>query len=293
MDALAQEFEQSRSHLRSVAFRILGSASEAEDAVQEAWLRLSRSDAAAVENLGGWLTTVVARISLDMLRARTARREEPLEPGRDEVAAPGFGVDSDREAQMADAVGLALLVVLDTLAPAERVAFVLHDTFGVPFEEIARIVGRSPAAARQLASRARRRVRGASTTSAAAVAEHRALVSAFVAALRAGDLNALIAVLHPDLVVRADATVTRGAPSELRGGEAWARQAVLGAAAARAHAASTRLALVDGDVGIVMAPRGRLFRVLRLGFAGGRIASLDVIGDPAELERLELAVLDE
>lgn len=289
-DWLAERFEESRPHLRGVAYRMLGAAGEADDAVQEAWLRLSRADTSGVENLGGWLTTVVARVCLDLLRSRKARREEPLE-----AYAPGpamsreSGTDPEEEALLADSVGVALLVVLERLAPAERVAFVLHDLFAVPFEEIAPIVDRSPAAARQLASRARRRVQGGTRPLDADLTGQRELAGAFLTALRGGDLNGLLAVLDPDLVVRADSfAVAPGASSEVRGARTWAQGAV-------AYSRGVRLAqpaLVDGAVGIVVAPRGRLFRVLSFTFADGKIARIDVIADPARLSQLDLAVLD-
>jgi RNA polymerase sigma factor (sigma-70 family) len=289
-EGLAERFEANRSHLLGVAYRMLGSASEAEDAVQEAWLRLSRSDSGSVENLRGWLTTVVGRVCLDMLRSRKSRREESLEVHMPEpIAKRANASDPEQEALLADSVGLALLVVLDTLAPAERLAFVLHDMFAVPFDEIGSIVGRSPAAARQLASRARRRVQGAPAAHGADLIRQRQLVEAFLAALRGGDFEALVAVLDPDVIVRADAVAARpGAPSEVRGAEIWARQAV--ASSQRARAA--RPALVNGTVGVVVAPGGRLFRVLTFTIAGGKIARIDVVGDPERLRQLDLAVLD-
>src|ERR687892_765678 len=216
-DYLAERFEEHRTHLRAVAYRMLGSLSEVDDAVQEAWLRLSRADATGIDNLGGWLTTVVARVCLDLLRSRKSRREEPLTPHAPEPVATGTsGSSPEHEALLADSVGLALLVVLDRLTPAERLAFVLHDMFAVPFEEVAPIVGRSPEAARQLAARARRRVRGGGAPNPDLV-QQREVVEAFLEALRAGDFERLLAVLDPDLVVRADAAITAGAPSEIRG----------------------------------------------------------------------------
>jgi RNA polymerase sigma-70 factor, ECF subfamily len=283
-DGLAAPFEQHRSHLRGVAYRMLGSLSEAEDAVQEAWLRLQRSDTSAVENLKGWLTTVVARVCLDMLRARKSRREEALEGAPETLVQR----DPEEEALLADSVGLALLVVLETLPPAERLAFVLHDLFAVPFEEIAPIVRRSEAATRQLASRARRRVRGKATVPAGELASQRRVVDAFLAALRAGDVEGLLAVLDPDLVARSDqASQAAGGAAEVRGAETWARGAVTFARGAR----FTRPALVNGAIGLVVAPRGRLFRVLTLTFVEGKIASIDVIGDPQSLRELELAAM--
>src|SRR5262245_54963072 len=269
---------------------MLGSTSEAEDAVQEAWLRLNRADTGDVENLRGWLTTVVARVCLDMLRARKSRREESLDAQRPErTAVHATGSDPERDAVLADSVGLALLVVLDTLEPAERLAFVLHDLFAVPFDEIASIVGRSSEAARQLASRARRRVRGRSVPSSADVNAQRKVVDAFLASLRARDAEALVAVLDPDVVVRADAvSVGAGGPREVRGAREWAQGAIVAARGAQA----ARAALVNGVVGVVVAPGGRLFRVLRFAFAGEKIARVDVVGDPADLQALDLAVLE-
>jgi RNA polymerase sigma-70 factor (ECF subfamily) len=287
---LAERFEAQRGHLRGVAYRILSSLNEADDAVQEAWLRLIRSETGSIENLGGWLTTVVARVCLDMLRSRNSRKEEALDAQVTEPAAkqPGRG-DPEQEALLADSVGLALMVVLDRLAPAERLAFVLHDLFALPFEEIAEIVGRSPDAARQLASRARRRVQGAGTSAGAGLAQRRAVVDVFLKALRAGDVDALLAVLDPDLVVHVDATSSAtGTVREVRGADNWARQAVTFSQGAR----SSRPALVDGEVGVIVAPRGRLFRVLRLTMRDGKIARIDVIGDEEQLRALDLAVLD-
>ena len=277
-DRLAESFEQSRAHLRAVAYRMLGSLTEAEDAVQEAWLRLARSGSGEVENLEGWLTTVVARVCLDMLRSRKARPEEPLAPGAPEPAAGG---NPEEEAALADSVGVALLVVLEHLAPAERVAFVLHDTFGVPFEDIARILGKSPAAARQLASRARRRVQGKPAASGADLAGQREVVGAFLSALRRGDFEALVSVLDPDVVVRIG-------PKEIRGARNWAKGAIAFARQLR----FAQPALVDGAVGIVLAPRGRLSRALRIGFRNGKIADVDIIAEPEGLRRLDVAVLE-
>jgi RNA polymerase sigma-70 factor, ECF subfamily len=300
---LAEQFEDNRGRLRAVAYRMTGSLSEAEDAVQEAWLRLSRTGAQEIDNLGGWLTTVVARVCLDMLRSRKSRREESLD-APDAAGAPlpepvaERRSDPEHEALLADSVGLALLVVLDRLAPAERLAFVLHDMFDLDFEEIGAIVGRTPTAARQLASRARRRVRGADAERAphpAAVSsphpalhlgEQRRIVDAFLTALRAGDFQALVALLDPDLVVHADVVAL---PGEVHGAEAWARQAITAAKGAK----FARVALVDGAVGAVVAPRGKLFRALRFTFANGRIARIDVVGGREGLAALELAVLDD
>jgi RNA polymerase sigma-70 factor, ECF subfamily len=287
-DQLTQPFEESRNHLRGVAYRMLGSLTEADDAVQEAWIRLSRSDVSGVANLKGWLTTVVARVCLDMLRARKARREESLDTSAPEPAAPSRRPsDPEQEAVLADSVGLALLVVLDTLNPPERLAFVMHDMFGLSFEEIAPIVGRSPDAARQLASRARRRVRGASPPHDAAITQQREVVDAFLAALRGGDFEGLLAVLDPDVVVRTDIP-TPGIPGEVRGARAWAAGAIVAARGARV----ARPALVNGAVGVVVAPQGRLFRVLQFTFRNGKIAQVDVIGHPARLGELDLAVLE-
>lgn len=289
-DWLAERFEENRGHLRAVAYRMLGSLSDADDAVQESWLRLSRAGGEGIENLSGWLTTVVGRVCLDMLRSRQSRREEPLErPVEAAAGAPRrAGVDPETEAQMADSVGLALLVVLERLAPAERLAFVLHDLFDLPFEEIAGIVGRTPAAARQLASRARRRVQGGRAAGAMDRSGQRRVVDAFLAALRSGDLPGLMAVLDPEVVIRVDeASAQPGIPREVRGAKEWAPRAMQAAQGARL----ARVALVEGSVGIVVAPRGRLFRALRFTFAGGRIAELEVIGDKERLKELEVAVL--
>src|SRR5882672_10685535 len=273
---LAERFETHRRRLRAVAYRMLGSVSEADDAVQEAWIRLSRADTSDVDNLAGWLTTVVARVCLDMLRSRKSRREDPLTLQHE------AGHDPEREALLADSVGVALLVVLETLAPAERVAFVLHDMFDLPFEEIAPIVDRTPTAARQLASRARRRVRGLAKTSEADVAGHRKIVDAFLAAARSGDMAGLLAVLDPDVVLHADRAAARlGGIAELSGAEAVA-------ANFKGKAQQARPALVDGALGVVVAPQGRLLLVLNLTFAGDRIASIDVVADPDRLEGLDL-----
>lgn len=286
---LAQRFEQNRDHLRAVAYRMLGSLSEAEDAVQEAWLRLNRIKADAIDNLGGWLTTVVARVCLDMLRARKSRREDEL--NEDSAGQPirhSSSPNPEQEAVLADSVGLAVMVVLDRLPPAERLAFVLHDMFDLPFDEIASIIGRSSIATRQLASRARKRVRGISRPSPALV-EQRRVADAFLAALRAGDFNALVAVLDPNLVVSADAAAaTPALQTEVRGAEFWARQAIKAAQGARAG----RIALIDGVPGLIVAPRGHLFRVMRFHFTEGRIAAIEVIGDQAMLAGMEIALMD-
>jgi len=286
-DYLAGRFEEHRAHLRAVAYRMLGSLNEVEDAVQEAWLRLSRADAAGIDNLGGWLTTVVAHVCLDMLRSRQSRREEPISPEAPEPVATGpSGSSPEQEAILADSVGLALLVVLDRLAPAERLAFVLHDMFGTPFEEIAPIVGRSAEATRQLASRARRRVRGGTAERAPDLVRQREVVDAFIAALRVGDFEGLLAVLDPDLVVRAD--MGAGARTEIRGAATWAKGAV-----AYGHMARlTQPALVDGAIGVVVAPHGRLTRALRFTIANGKITEIEVIGNPARLSEMEVSVVD-
>jgi RNA polymerase sigma factor (sigma-70 family) len=291
---LAQRFEENRTHLRAVAYRMLGSLSEADDAVQEAWLRLSRSDVGGVENLGGWLTTVVSRVCLDVLRSRRSRREEPLgehpgsrsfDPTVGRGAGRGAGGDPEHEALVADSVGPALLVVLEALSPAERVAFVLHDVFGVPFGEIAPVVGRSPAAAKMLASRARRRVRGETATPEPDLARKRAIVAAFLAASRDGDFGALLAMLDPDVVLRADdAAVRTGAPGEVRGAPA-----VADTFSGRARFA--RPALVDGSAGAAWAPGGRPRVVFGFGIKGGKIVEIDVIADPTRLRRLDVALL--
>ncbi|WP_432170126.1 sigma-70 family RNA polymerase sigma factor [Streptomyces sp. 1222.5] len=270
-DFLADRFEGYRGHLRSVAYRMLGSAAEAEDAVQEAWFRLHRSDTREVENLGGWLTTVVGRVCLDMLRSRRTRGEEPLDTWR---PAPSAEPDPAQDVVLADSVGVALLVVLDTLSPAERLAFVLHDLFGVPFEEIGGILGRSPAAARQLASRARRRVRGADAPEAD-LARQREVVDAFLAAARDGDFDGLLAVLDPDVVARSEAGVTSGAAGVAAGAASFARLARI-----------ARPALVDGATGLVVLVDGRPERVLTFAFAADRITVVDIVTDPARLAEL-------
>ncbi|HZB08484.1 MAG TPA: RNA polymerase sigma factor SigJ [Rubrobacter sp.] len=291
---LAKRFEEHRSHLRAVAYRMLGSLSEADDAVQEAWLRLSRSETSGVENLGGWLTTVVGRVCLDMLRSRTSRRVVPLgEPLGRRVPEPlvsrAEGIDPEHEALLADSVGLALLVVLETLSPAERLAFVLHDMFSVPYEEIAPVVGRSPTAARQLASRARRRIQGEAHVPDTDLATQREVVDAFLAASRGGDFDALVALLDPDVVLHADReAVPSRAPTVIRGAHAVAR----GALASSARARFTQPALVNGAVGLVMAPRGQLFLILGFTITDGKITEIDVVADPARLRQLDLAVLD-
>lgn len=270
--------------MRRVAYRMLGSLYEADDAVQEGWLRLTRADTSGVENLRGWLTTVVARVCLDLLRSRESRREEPL---TEHVAEPHVGgrrPDPEQEAVLADSVGLALLVVLQKLAPAERVAFVLHDMFAIPFEEIAPIVGRSLAAVRQLARRARRRVQGSVTPGGADLASQREVVDAFLAATRQGDFQALLAVLDPNVVLRTDAAIP-GGKVEIRGAEAIAGRAVRGGARA------ARPALVNGAVGVIVAPRGRLMMVLQFGIRNGKIVEIDGVAEPARLAGLDLVAL--
>jgi RNA polymerase sigma-70 factor (ECF subfamily) len=283
-DLLARRFETDRARLRAIAYRMLGSRTDAEDAVQEAWLRLSRAGDAGVENLGGWLTTVVARVCLDMLRVRRARREESADEAVPRLAA---AADAEQEALLAESVGLAMLVVLDRLTPSERVAFVLHDMFDLPFEEIAGIVGRSADASRQLASRARRRVRGATGDPEADRDRQRQVVEAFLAASRRGDFDALLALLDPSVVVRADAAaVATGAAPEVRGAAEVATTF-----AGRARAA--RPALVDGLVGLAWAPGGRPRVVFDFTTENGRIVAIDLIADPARLGELELELLNE
>ena len=284
---LADRFEEHRPRLRALAYRMLGSLSEVDDAVQEAWLRLSRADATGIDNLGGWLTTVVGHVCLDMMRSRMSRREEPLTPAPERVAAATNESSPEQEALLADSVGLALLVVLERLTPAERLAFVLHDMFAVPFEEIAPIVGRSATAARQLASRARRRVRGGTAAREADRVRQREVVDAFLAALRGGDFEGLLAVLDPELVVRTDIAAP-GAPSHVRGATVWAKQAVAFGHMARL----ARTALVDGTVGLVFAPRGRLLRALHFTIANRKITEIEVIGDPERLRRLDLSIVE-
>ena len=287
-DWLAARFEEHRARLRAVAYRMLGSMTEADDAVQDAWLRLNRSDAAEVENLGGWLTTVVARLCLDALRSRTSRREDSMDAHLpDLVIGSSAGADPEHEAELAESIGVAMLVVLDTLTPAERIAFVLHDTFGLPFEEIARIVDRSPTATRQLASRARRRVRGSVVPSDVSPARQRELIDAFVAAARSGDFEALLRILAPGIVARADtgAGASPLGPSRvIRGAEAVARQAL----AFRQLAPNARHALVNGGAGLVVFAGDRPFAVLRFEFRGEQIAEIDILAAPERLGRLDL-----
>jgi len=278
---LGERFEENRSRLTAIAYRMLGSGSEADDAVQEAWLRLSRSDVDAIDNLAGWLTTVVGRVCLDMLRSRKSRREEPLDSGVYEAAE-----NPEQEAVLADSIGLAMLVVLESLTPAERVAFVLHDMFAMPFEEIAPIVGRSEVATRQLASRARRRVQGAEPAGGTSVGSRREIVDAFLAASRGGDFTALLALLDPDVVLIADdATVrTGGIDKEVVGAERVAAQF-----AGRARAAQA--ALIDGEPGLVWAPGGNARVVFAFTFREGRITGIDIVGDADRLRELDVVIL--
>jgi RNA polymerase sigma-70 factor, ECF subfamily len=286
-DWLAERFQEHRPRLRAVAYRMLGSTSEADDAVQETWIRLSRSNAGEIDNLEAWLVTVVGRVALNMLRSRKTRREEPLD-GRlpDPIVDRADGIDPEHEALLADSVGLALLVVLETLTPAERLAYVLHDTFSVPFDEIGAILDRSPEAARQLASRGRRRIRGADTAPEADPATRQEVVEAFLAAARDGDFDALVAVLDPDIVLRED--TGSGTLVEVRGAESVARRAKgfsqLGLVA--------RAALVNGGAGWVSLLDGELFAVAALTLQNGRIATMDILRDPARLARVDLTVFD-
>jgi len=283
---LAQRFEEKRGHLRAVAYRMLGSETEAEDAVQEAWLRLSRSDASVIQNLGGWLTSVVGRVCLDMLRSRKSRKEGPLDE-LSSIESADNRTDPERDAMMADSVGLALLVVLETLAPAERVAFVLHDMFDMSFDEIAPIVGRSPVAARQLASRARRRVQGGTAVRDADLTREREVVDAFVAASRSGNFNALLALLDPDVVVRADqAAVEMGATGEVRGANAVAKTF-------SGRAGAAKPALLDGAVGLAWAPGGQPRVIFHFAIVDGRIATIDMVADTRDLRQIDLTMLED
>lgn len=278
MSNLADAFEEHRNHLRLVAHRMLGSASEADDAVQEAWLKLTRADTSAVENLRAWLTTVIARVCLDMLRSRTSRREAPLA----DAPEPAVVAPAPVERELADSIGVALLIVLDKLDPAERLAFVLHDLFAMPFDEIAPMIGRSTAAARQLASRARRRIQGASAPEVE-LATQRRVVDAFIAALRAGDMEGLVAVLDPDVVARVDSATT----SPIRGAREWAR----GAIAFQRAAAHVRSILIDGRVGLALAPGGVIQRVLVFAFAGASISEVEVITERDAIAELVIEEL--
>jgi len=290
-DWLAKRFEENRGHLKAVAYRMLGSLNEADDAVQEVWLRLSRSGASGVANLGGWLTTAVARVCLDMLRSRKARREEPLEAHvPDPIVSPDSVPDPEQETLLADSVGLALLVVLETLEPAERLAFVLHDMFSVPFDDLAGILGRSPAAARQLASRARRRVQGTAPVADTDMTRQREVVKAFLAASRNGDFEALLAVLDPDVVLRADAgSFHPGASKVVRGAARVAEQALLFSRLAQ----HCRLALVNGTPGLVTTPGGQPYSVVGFAIRHGKIVEIDILADPERLQQLNLSVLTE
>ena len=299
---LTERFEENRPLLRQVAYRMLGSLSEAEDAVQEAWLRLNRIDTATVDNLSGWLTTVVSRVCLDTLRSRKSRREQPLDAQvTQRSAARGQGADPEGEALLADSVGVALLVVLDTLTPAERLAFVLHDVFAMPFDEIGSILGRSTAAAKQIASRARRRVRGSPEPTDAGRTRQREVVDAFMKAVRAGDVEGLLGVLDPDAVIRIDAAarldgvVRSDAPAaeagkarELRGASTWATTFI---ALSRGLERFAQPALINGSVGLILAPRGHLVRALIFTFGHDKVTRLETIGDPVRLRDLDISVL--
>jgi RNA polymerase sigma-70 factor (ECF subfamily) len=289
-DWMAERFEEQRSHLRAVAYRMLGSLTEADDAVQEAWLRLSRADTSDVENLGGWLTTVVARVCLNMLRSRSTRREDPIDwHVPDPVVTLDDHVDPQQQALLADSVGLALLVVLETLSPPERLTFVLHDMFAVPFDEIAPIVGRSATATRQLASRARRRVRGAAPPPDHDLARQREVVEAFFAAARDGDFESLVAVLDPDVVLRSDRGARPGASRVLRGAEAVAGQALMFADPSRL----LRPALVNGAAGVLVTVGGRLVAVMAFTVIADKIVAIDALGDPHRLDQLDLTLPDD
>ena len=286
---LAEQFEQHRAHLRAVAYRMLGSASEAEDAVQESWIRLGRAEVSDVENLRGWLTTVVARVCLDQLRTRTSRREDPLDAHVPDPVISRADRDPESDALLADSVGLALLVVLERLEPAERLAFVLHDVFGMTFEEIAPVVDRSPVATRQLASRARRRVQGQAPTSDTDWQQQRRVLDAFLAAARDGDFQGLVSVLDPNVVLRADGGALRGASRVVRGADAVAAQA----ATFSKLGLSNHVVLVNGSIGIVSRrPDGRPFSVLGFTIAGGKIVEINILADPERLGRLDLSAFD-
>ncbi|MFD7425759.1 sigma-70 family RNA polymerase sigma factor [Streptomyces sp. NPDC059818] len=289
LTSLAEQFERDRDHLKAVAYRMLGSASEADDALQESWLRADRADIGDVENLTGWLTTVVGRVCLNILRARRTRREDPLDTYGDRAGGAEEDGDPEQEALLADSVGLALLVVLDSLAPAERLAFVLHDVFAVPFDEIGPMLDRSPTAARQLASRARRRVKGRTALPDADLTRRRRVVEAFLTASRGGDFDALVTLLHPDVVLHADRSVVpTPEPVVVRGAHTVAK----GAMAATGRALFTEVALVDGAVALAMAPLGRLRLVLGFTIVDGLVTGIDVVADPDRLRRLEIGVLD-
>jgi RNA polymerase sigma factor (sigma-70 family) len=292
-DWLAEQFEAHRTHLRAIAYRMLGSLSEADDAVQESWMRLSRSDSSEVRNLGGWLTTVVSRVCLDHLRSRKARREEPLgihvpEPILGRLEGSDAAGDPEQQALLADSVGLALLVVLETLAPAERLAFVLHDMFAVPFDVIAPIVDRSPDAAKMLASRARRRIQGSAALPDADLSQQREVVEAFMAASRGGDFEALLEVLDPDVVLRVDFGAVPTGPTSLRGARAIAEQALT----FKRFAAFARPVLINGQVGLLTAPDGKPFSLMGFTIQRGKVVALDILADPERLAQLDLTVLD-
>jgi RNA polymerase sigma-70 factor (ECF subfamily) len=291
-ERLAEQFEAHRSHVRTVAYRMLGSASEAEDAVQEAWIRLSRTDVSGVENLRGWLTTVVARVCLDMLRTRASRREDPLDTHVPDPIIRSIGREPEgpeADAMRADSVGLALLVVLEKLEPAERLAFVLHDVFGMTFEEIAPIVDRSVVATRQLASRARRRVQGQAPTPDADLRQQRRVVDAFLAAAQKGDFEALLGVLDPDIVLRADGGAVKGMSRLVRGAQAVVAQA----AAFSKINLSDQIVLVNGNVGVVTRlPDGRLFSVVAFTIANGKVVEMDILADPERLSRLDVSGIE-
>jgi len=287
-EQLADQFEEHRAHLRAVAYRMLGSASDAEDAVQEGWLRLSRTDVSSVENLRAWLTTVVARVCLDTLRTRTSRREDPLDVHVPDPVITRADGDPESDAMLADSVGLALLVVLETLEPPERLAFVLHDVFGMTFDEIGPIVDRSPVAARQLASRARRRVQGQAPASDADLREQRRVVDAFLAAAQDGNFEALVSVLDPAIVLRADGGAVKGMSRLVRGAQAVASQA----ATFSKSGLSNQVVLVNGNVGVLSRrPDGRVFSVLGFTIAGGKIVQIDILADADRLGRLDLSAL--
>jgi RNA polymerase sigma-70 factor (ECF subfamily) len=294
-ERLAEEFERHRAHLRAVAYRMLGSAAEAEDAVQEGWIRLNRTDVDEVENLRAWLTTVVARVCLDLLRTRTSRREAPLDDdSQEDTYVPDPVItradqDPESDAMLADSVGLALLVVLETLDPSERLAFVLHDVFGMSFDEIAPIVDRSPVAARQLASRARRRIQSRAPNAERNVREQRRVIDAFMAAAREGNVEGLVAVLDPDIVLRADGGAIRGLTRVVRGATAVASQA----ATFSMSGISSQLVLVNGSLGFVSRyPDGRLFSVMGLTIANGKIVEMNILADPERLSRLDLSAVE-
>ena len=288
-EQLAGQFEEHRAHLRAVAYRMLGSMSEADDAVQESWIRLGRTDVSGVENLRGWLTTVVARVCLDILRTRTSRREDSLDTHVPDPVISRADSDPESDAVMADSVGLALLVVLETLEPAERLAFVLHDVFGMTFDEIAPLVDRSPVAARQLASRARRRVQGRAATAERDLRQQRPVIDAFMAAAQKGDFEGLVAVLDPDIVLRADGGALAGLSRVVRGASAVASQA----ATFSQSGLSNQLVLVNGSLGFVARrPDGRVFSVIGFTIADGKIVEMDILADPERLSQLDLSAID-